>query len=202
MTTSRRGLGALHHAFDEAQFGPDRTLNLRASLPTVRDAVARTEAWLRQRQVSGPHDVLIITGRGNHSDNGVSPVREAVLRHLGALRHRGVVSAHHEHTAGSFVVTLAPMRSVIDGPRRNRDHQSAPAPASPASLDSLQPRTLKLLRDLAELSLEDVGVKNTGPFLFTEMLRQFSALSRTIPDGLDRENRLHSAIRAALEARG
>lgn len=44
----------LQHAFDEVRFGAARTLNLRESLPTARDAASRLESWLRQQQVRIP----------------------------------------------------------------------------------------------------------------------------------------------------
>ena len=74
----RIGLKGLRQAFDEVRFGAQRTLNLRESLPTAEDAVARAESWLRQRQVDRADEVLIITGRGNQSEGGISVVREAL----------------------------------------------------------------------------------------------------------------------------
>src|SRR5689334_3336067 len=101
------GLSDLRQAFDQARFGPQRTLNLRETLPTAAAAVIRTEAWLRQHQIDRTDEVLIITGRGNQSIGGVSVVREAVIRLLHTLKRRGVVTGHQEHTPGSFAVTLA-----------------------------------------------------------------------------------------------
>src|SRR5262252_4615910 len=111
MTEPKRhvGLKGLRQAFDEVRFGAGRTLNLRASLPTADAAIARAEAWLRQQQVENVDEVLVITGRGNNSEAGVSVVREAVIRLFHVLKRRGVVLGHQEHTPGSFVVTLAPV---------------------------------------------------------------------------------------------
>src|SRR5688572_10591297 len=117
----RRQMLATRQAFDEARFGSARTLNLRASLPTMREATTRAESWLRQRQVERAGDVLIITGRGVGSPDGVSPVREAVRKLLGSLKRRGVVSEHREHTPGSFVVKLAPTSALWNAPRRKRE---------------------------------------------------------------------------------
>src|SRR5256885_13241639 len=116
MSRGRRGLSGLRQAFDEARFSNGRMLNLRDSLPTAAEAVARTEAWLRQQQVqlasaSSDAEVLIVTGRGNNSEGGVSVVRSAVEGLIYRLKQRGVVKEHREHTAGSFVVTLAPVHS-------------------------------------------------------------------------------------------
>lgn len=201
MKRSRRGvpLNGLRQAFDEVRFGAGRTLNLRDTLPTAAAATARTEAWLRQQQVERAGEVLVITGRGNNSTGGVPVVRDAVIRLLHGLKRRGVVSDHREHTAGSFVVTLAPVRELWEAPRRRRDHSVPPPPPSPASLDALRPDTRKLLRDLAERSLDALGVHDRDPFMQSEMLRQFSAVAASIPEGPDREARLSDALRVALD---
>jgi hypothetical protein len=193
----------LWQAFDEARFGSERTLNLRASLPTPDEATRRAEAWLRQQQIAQTGDVLVITGRGKGSAEGVSVVREAVIRLLHSLKRKGVVASHVEHNPGSFVVTLAPMHELLEAPRRLRDTRSertSPSPASPPSLDALDPETRDLLRDLAERALDHLGVHDRGPFLDGEMLRQFSVLAAAIPNGVDRERQLREAIRRAMEA--
>jgi hypothetical protein len=197
---SRRiGLKGLRQAFDEVRFGAQRTLNLRESLPTAGDAVVRTEAWLRQQQVDRAEEVLIITGRGNQSDGGVSPVRDAVVRLLHVLKRRGVITGHQEHTPGSFVVTPAPLSALWESPRRNRGRGIAPAPATPPSLGDLDEDTRVMLRNLAERALEGLGLKDTAPFLQGEMLRQFGAIAATVGDAPGREDRLRAAIRTALD---
>lgn len=203
---SRRGvpLTKLWQAFDEARFGAERTLNLRASLPTADEAARRAEAWLRQQQIAQTGDVLIITGRGKGSPDGVSRVREAVIRTLHLLKRKGVVARHEEHTAGSFVVTLAPMHELLDAPRRQRDESrkgtASPPVASPPSLDALEPQTRDLLRDLASHALDHLGVHDRESFLEAEMVRQFSVLAAGIPKGVERERWLREAIRRAMEA--
>ncbi|MFN2567473.1 MAG: hypothetical protein ABR499_20955 [Gemmatimonadaceae bacterium] len=195
-------LSGLWHAFDEARFGRERTLNLRASLPTPDEATRRADAWLRQQQIARTGDVLVITGRGKGSHEGVSVVREAVIRLLHSLKRKGVVASHEEHTPGSFVVTLAPMTALLEAPRRQRDARRevrTPRPAAPPSLESLQPQTRDLLRDLAARALDHLGVHDRGPFLEGEMLRQFSVLAAGIPVGTDRERALREAIRRAME---
>jgi hypothetical protein len=196
-------LAKLWQAFDEARFGPDRTLNLRASLPTADEATRRAEAWLRQQQIAQLGDVLVITGRGKSSPEGVSVVREAVIRLLHLLKRKGVVAGHEEHTAGSFVVTLAPMHELLEAPRRQRDAHRRPAPPpppTPPSLDALQPETREMLRDLAAHALDHLGVHDREPFIEGEMLRQFSVLTAGIPKGVERERWLREAIRRAMEA--
>lgn len=185
-------------AFDEAQFGGSRTLNLRASLPTVSEAVARTEPWLRQQQIERAGTVLIVTGRGNNSPDGVSPVREAVIRQLHSLRRRGVVKAWREDTPGSLVVDLAPVNTLFETPARRREPASRVA-ADPAGLRALSPATRSALRRLARRSLEALGARNPAPFLEGEMLRQFSVLSASLPVAGDRESSLMDAIQHALE---
>jgi len=198
----RVGLKALRQAFDEARFGQKRTLNLREWLPTPEVAVARAEPWLRQRQVEGVEDVLIITGRGNQSAAGFSVVRQATIRLLHSLKRLGVVAGHAEHTPGSFVVTLAPVSALWESPKRRREAGAAAAPASPPtppSLEDLDEETRRMLRDLAERALEGLGIKDTATFLRGEMLRQFSAVASTIGDVPGRESKLRAALRAALD---
>src|ERR1700682_3278061 len=101
MRSGKISLDPAWKAFDEPELGQKNTLNLRESLPTAADARFRAEAWLRERQVGGARDVLIITGRGNQSPNGISPVRKAIVALLPLLRRRGVVSVWKEHSPGS-----------------------------------------------------------------------------------------------------
>ena len=193
------GLKGLRQAFDEVRFGAQKTLNLRESLPTAASATARTEAWLRQQQVDRANEVLIITGRGNNSDEGVSVVREAVIRLLHTLKRRGVVKGHEEHTPGSFVVSLADVSALWESPARNRGRGvAAPAP-TPPSLDELDAETRIMLRNLAERALEGLGVKDTAAFLQGEMLKQFGAIAATLGDVPRLDERLREAVRVALD---
>jgi hypothetical protein len=195
----RVGLQGLRQAFDEARFGASRTLNLRESLPTADAATTRTEAWLRQQQIERAEEVLIVTGRGNQSEGGVSVVREAVIRLFHALKRRGVVSGHEEHTPGSFVVRLAPVSALWESPKRNGGRGVAPPPRTPPSLDELDEATRRDLRNLAERALEGLGIKKTEDFLQGEMLKQFGAIAASVGDAPDREQRLRAAVRVALD---
>jgi Smr domain-containing protein len=199
MRDDRVGLNGLKQAFDEARFGPQRTLNLRESLPTADQARMRAEAWLRQAQVARAGEVLIITGRGRGSDAGVSVVREAVNALLHVLRRRGVVREFREHTAGSFVVTPAPISELWEAPRRKRDRGPQEPPNQSASLQGLDDDTRALLRNLAERALEGLGVKDTAEFIEGEMARQFSAIAASIGGERDDDIALREAIRSALE---
>jgi hypothetical protein len=199
MRSGKISLDPVWKAFDEAAFGQKNTLNLRESLPTVADARFRAEAWLRERQVGGASEVLIITGRGNQSPNGVSPVREGILALLPSLRRRGVVSEWKEHTAGSFVVRLGSISSLLDAPRRKRERGEKQATANPESLKALESSTLTLLRTLAIRSLESLGVRDPTNFTEAEMLSKFNLLAAGITPGAEGEARLREAIAAALE---
>ncbi|MDQ3699253.1 MAG: Smr/MutS family protein [Gemmatimonadota bacterium] len=193
---------ALDKALDEARFGAARTLNLRPSLPTVWEATMRTDAWLRQQQASGATEVLVITGRGKGSAGGVSPVRTAVVGLLAQLQRKGIVSAVREHTAGSFIVMLAPFRAAIAA--RGGNHPPVRPPhvlPDPQALSGLPPQTRALLRSLATRALIELGVRAPeSAFVEDEMLRQFARLIPAVAEGPDRDAHLRDAIEAALEA--
>lgn len=195
-TYHRRRMVELKHAYDEARFGPERTLNLRAMLPTAAEATRRATAWLRERQASGVGEVLVITGRGNSSDAGFSVVREAIAKTLRQLKRQGVVDAVAEHSPGSFVATLAPMRRLWEGARRTAAARSD-IPGG-ATLGGLDPETASLLRVLAERSLDALGVSHSESFVQREMATQFAVLLRGVPPGEDRDGRLREVIRRAL----
>lgn len=192
-----KGLAGLQQAFDEVRFGAERTLNLRLSLPTAQQAAARVESWLRQHQVQRSDEVLVITGRGNNSEGGVSVVREAAIRVFHELRRKGVIEGFAEHTPGSFVVSVAPMSAMLDAGKRRRE-QAPPPPAAPPTLDALDEVTRHALRVLAERSLDALGMRERDPFLEAEMLRLFGKLAGSVPPGPDRERRLRIAIETAM----
>jgi hypothetical protein len=192
----KRGKTGLDQAFDAVRFGERNILNLRESLPSPADAAARAEQWLKQKQVEAVPEVLVITGRGNSSDNGISPVREAVVRLIASLRRRNVIERYEEHTPGSFSIRLASIRAMIDAPRRRREPE--PKPSSEA-LPNLSAPNRRMLRDLAERTLEGLGIKQTHDFLEAEMQRQLRALSAAVGSGPDRDAKLRAALRAALD---
>jgi hypothetical protein len=189
---------SLDRAFDELRFGVQRTLNLRALQPTALQAAQLAERWLREQQVLGAEEALLITGRGNNSVDGYSPVRESIVKLLPSLRRRNVIEGYAEHTPGSFVVTFAPVKALFETPKRRRE-KPAPPPR-PASLSGLDEETVRQLRDLAAISLAVLGVNApTRAQLEDEMLRQFTALSAALPDGTDREALLQQALLRAAE---
>lgn len=188
----------LARAFDELRFGAQRTLDLRSSLPTAADAVARAESWLRERQVARSPEVLVITGRGKGSVGGIPVVREAVSRLFDSLRRRGVIRTVHEHTEGSFAVELAPVRDLFDAPRRRRDRVPRAAP-DPAGLQGLAPQTRALLRELATRALESLGARDPSPaVLADEMMHQFTLLSAALAPVADRESQLRADVARAI----
>jgi hypothetical protein len=202
MRRRKNSLKGLWQSFDEANFGQDRTLNLRDSLPSAVDARARAESWLRMRQVMMQGDVLLITGRGNQSPGGVGVVREAIVALMPSLRRRGVIKTWREHTPGSIIVTLAPLTTLFDAPRRKREpgHDSGETSiATPESLAGLAPEVLADLRELAVRNIQLLGVADPSPFVSDEMHRIFATLTVTLPVSTDREGALKRAIRAAMD---
>jgi hypothetical protein len=193
----------LQHALDELRFGRTGTLNLRTSLPTAAEAVKRAESWLRMKQAEGAREVLVVTGRGNHSFGGVSVVREAVRRLLGFLSTRGVVVDHSEHSPGSFVVRLAPLNAAITR-RATGPLETTAVPLDPPTLEGLSEITRERLRALATGTLEALGVRDPSlKFVRDEMIRQCAQLAATAPHGVvtaaDREVFLQAAIERAIE---
>jgi hypothetical protein len=191
---------ALHRAFDEVRFGPSRTLNLRAQQPTALQASQQVEQWLRQRQVEGIEEALVITGRGNQSIDGYSPVREAIIRLLPSMRRRNVISSFEEHTPGSFVVTFAPVGALFEAPKRRREKSTPARTADPRALGVLDPETRRTLKDLAVMTLAHLGVHSPTPALIdNEMSRQFSRIAAALPESGDKEALLQQAVHRALE---
>ncbi|MBI3789854.1 MAG: Smr/MutS family protein [Gemmatimonadetes bacterium] len=191
-----RSLGPVLAALDDVRFGAGNILNLRDAMPTAADAVARADAWLRERQVARAGDVLIVTGRGNGSADGVPVVRNAVARLCAQLKRRGVVASVRDHSPGAFEVTLAPMSRLLEAPARAR-HPAAPRAAAPEALAGLSPGTRHALRSLAERSLDDLGVPGGDVTqVEDEMRRLFARLAPSAPT----DAALLRAIEAAREA--
>ena len=185
-------------ALERVRFGPLRTLNVRASKLTRQDSAARVEAWLRSKQVELTGEVLVITGRGAGSIDGIPVVKEAAQKVLNRLRRLGVIESYGEDTPGSYVVRLAPLRSLLEAPARRRN----PAPAATRRLpdiEGLRPATRDRLRYLASRAIDALGVKAPSEAqLDSEMARQFSMIARTAPAGIDGDKWLDGAITKAL----
>jgi hypothetical protein len=167
-------------------------------MPTAIQAQERVELWLRERQVAGGGEVLIITGRGRGSPGGIAVVRPAVHRRLARLRRQGVVADVREHTPGSFVVVLAPLRAMLTASRRKKDPPH-PSARDPVALAALHPATRAVLRELATRSLDLLGAPRTEALVADEMSHQFARLAGSLGRGPDRESRLRAAASAALD---
>lgn len=185
-------------AFDAVRFGRENTLDLRSGLPTGAVAAHRAEMFLRERQVASAREVLVITGRGNRSTDGVPVVRPAVAAVLARLRRRGVVAGWQEHTPGSFVVTPASITALLEAPARRRD-SADPVIPDYVGFACLGEQTRHTLRTLAIRSLQALGAPTGESFVHDEMQRQFSMLGASIPAGPDREARLSAAAEKALD---
>jgi hypothetical protein len=185
-------------ALERARFGPLRTLNVRANMLTADESAARVEAWLRSKQVELTGDVLVITGRGAGSIGGIPVVKDATQRVLSRLRRLKVVESFGEDTPGSFVVKLAPLRALLEAPKRRRTPAPSPARRTPDIL-GLKHETRDRLHYLAGRSLDALGVtRATESQVEAEMHRQFSLIARTAPSGVDADKWIDSAVSRAL----
>lgn len=185
-------------SLERARFGPLRTLNVRASMLTGDESAARVEAWLRSKQVELTGDVLVITGRGAGSQGGIPVVKDATRRVLNRLKRLSVILSYGEDTPGSFVITLAPLRALLEAPARRRTPVPTPSRRKPNIL-GLKPETRDRLRYLAGRALDALGVKGASESqLDDEMERQFSMIARTAPAGADADKWVDSAISRAL----
>lgn len=183
-------------ALDELRFGSQRTLNLRDNLPAAADAVRRAESWLREHQIQGSKEVLVITGRGNQSVGGIAVIRAAVEKLLFSLHRRGVVASHSEHNPGAFAVQMAPIRALVEAPARRRERK--PPRGASTTLEGLSGETVQLLRDLAERSIDALGVDPTDERIADEMHRHLRLILPSLPGGERMEARLRATLTSAL----
>ena len=181
---------------DHHLFGPANTLDLHTALPTADEAVRRTEAWLRERQMARAGDVLVITGRGRRSEDGVAVLRPAVERLFTRLKRLGVIRGVSDRNEGSFVVSLAPVTALFEAPKRSRSAHRPPR-VDESAYQGLSAETRKALRHLAVRTLESLGAPTTPEFVEDEMRRQLSLLAPGLPVG---ENSDRALLRIATEA--
>jgi hypothetical protein len=185
----------IERAFDELRFGAARTLNLRDGLPTVVQAQTRVESWLRRQQAEGVTEVLVITGRGVRSLDGVGKVREAVVRRCTQLKRLNVVTAVIEHGPGALVITLAPLRALVNAPRMRTGRKVPPSPVDPAELSALSAETRAVLRDVAALVIQRLGVAiPTDAMIADEMRAQFQAIAPSVMHEADRDPALRRVV--------
>lgn len=177
----------IERAFDELRFGAARTLNLRDGLPTVAQAEKRVESWLRQQQADGGGEVLVITGRGLGSLDGVGKVRQAVLRRCTLLKRLNVVLEVREHGPGAVVITVATLRALVDAPRMRTGRKTPMPVADPGELAALPDDIRALLRALADVTIQRLGMRApTEAMIASEMLSQFGALAPSVVTAPDR----------------
>ena len=165
---------------------------------TGAESAARVEAWLRSKQVELTGEVLVITGRGAGSVGGIPVIKEATRRVLNRLRRLRVIESFGEDTPGSFIVALAPLRSLLEAPARRRTPTRAPTRKT-AGIQGLKRETRERLRYLAIRAIEALGVKEASDGLVAgEMARQFTMIARTAPQGVDADKWVDGAISRAL----
>jgi hypothetical protein len=185
----------LQRTLDRIRFGPRRTLNVRESGLTGDDAARRVEIWLRARQLEFEGDVLVITGRGAGSRDGIAVVRNATMQTLHALKRAGVIAAIQEDTPGSFVVSLASLRTLLEAPARRNGARQRPGEAPADPIVGIGDESRRLLRDLAAQSLASLGIHAPSePQLGHEMARQFSILVRSVRKGAVSEDLLQAVL--------
>jgi hypothetical protein len=181
--------------FDRITFGPARTLDLHAASPSAADATRRAESWLRERQMARAGTVLVVTGRGKGSADGVAVLRPAVARLFTRLKRLGVITAARQHGEGAFVVTLAPVKALFEAPKRARAAYHPPV-VDASAFSGLSAATCDALRQLATRSLEALGAPAAPHFVEDEMRRQLSLLAPGLPQNEDPD---HALRRIALE---
>lgn len=122
---------------------------------TGDEARRRTEQWLRDRQAERVRTVIVVTGRGLHSQ-GIPVIRNEVEHLLQELRGKLVVRWESAHFGGGFQVELRPP------PEPDRRPEPVPALLREADLT---------LRRRAEEALWDLGIDPTPALLEAEIRR-------------------------------
>lgn len=159
----------------------------------------RTEQWLRAQQVQRAGRVVVVTGRGKHSEGGASVLRPAIEQLLRRLRRRGVITRFEEDGDGALGVFLAPVTALFEAPERTRHPEPTPM-IDARAFAGLSPETLALLRTLASRSLEALGAPAAPRFVEDEMRRQFALLVPGLPETGDREGALRLVVQETIES--
>ena len=190
----------IERVFDQLRFGAAKTLNLRDGLPTVAQAEVRVESWLRLQQAEGGGEVLVITGRGLGSLDGVGRVREAVQRRCTQLKRLNVVADVREHGPGAFVVTVETLRALVESPRLRTGRKTPTLVVDPGELAALPAELRTVLRDLAILSVQRLGVREPSDAMIADEMRtQFAALSPSAVSSPDPAAALQRAAERLLQ---
>lgn len=122
---------------------------------TGDEARRRTEQWLLDRQAERVRTVIVVTGRGLHSQ-GIPVIRNEVEHLLQMLKGTLVVRWESAGFGGSFQVEL----------RRPPDTAPRPAPVPPLLREADLP-----LRRRAEEALWELGIDPTPALLEAEIRR-------------------------------
>jgi len=116
----------------------------------------RAEQWMRDRQAEGVRTVVIVTGRGLHSQ-GIPVVRNEVEHLLALLKGTLVVRWESAHFGGGFRVEL----------RRPPQEPPRPVEREPALVREAPPD----IRLRAAESLAELGIDPTPALLEAEIRR-------------------------------
>jgi hypothetical protein len=124
---------------------------------TGDEARRRTEQWLRDRQAENVRTVVVVTGRGLHSQ-GIPVIRNEVDHLLALLKGTLVVRWESTHFGGGYRIEL----------RR-------PPPPDPSTRSAPVPRLLReadpALRRRAEEALWELGIAPTPELIEVEIRR-------------------------------
>ena len=123
---------------------------------TGDEASRRAEQWMRARQAEGVRTVIVVTGRGLHSQ-GIPVVRNEVEHLLARLRGTLVVRWEPAHFGGSFRVEL----------RKPPQEPPRAAPREPPLVRDAPPD----VRLEAAEALADLGIDSTPALLEAEIRR-------------------------------
>lgn len=124
---------------------------------TGDEARRRTDRWLRDHQSQGVRTVIVVTGRGLHSQG--LPVVRGEVEHLLTELKGGIVSRWEDtHYGGGFRVEL---RSPP------REHKPFPPPRPPHERAEVEPDLLLLAHE----ALWDLGIAPTPALLDAELRR-------------------------------
>jgi hypothetical protein len=93
-------------------------------------------------------------------------------------------------------VDLAPIRALAEAPARRRERTTAPGPGW--EIAGLTRETTSLLRDLAERSLEALGVTADEAGIADEMQRHLQKIAAGLTSGARMEHQLRDVLRAAI----
>ena len=146
------------------------------------------ESWLRQHQVQQSGELLVITGRGNNSEGGVSPScakrRSVSFTSFDARASCGSSSSIRLDRSSS--ASRRWQRCSTAGKRRR---EQAPPPRLPRHRRSPRSTARRATCFACSPSARSMrwAFASAGPFVESEMLRLFGMLASSAGEGPDRE---------------